>query len=121
MVQENYLNLGGGHLRGRGVAISHLKSLSEAALSIADGDLIDARIRATQQYAALPYHGVLSSIKPAKYAASIGRLSGRVAFPAWMGKNSTRKKVQRLLGEIAVNVSGSVGASQGTVTGDDVA
>jgi len=117
MVQENYLSTGN-YLR-RPVSEVHLRSMSEAALSIADGDLIDARIRASQQYAALPYHGVLSSIKPAKYAAQMGRLSGRIGFPAWMGKNSGRKKCQRLFGELAVSVSGSVGS--GTVTSNDVA
>ena len=50
MVQENYLSLGGHQLRGGGrgggVALHHLRSLSEAVLSIADGDLIDARMSA---------------------------------------------------------------------------
>jgi len=136
MVQENYLNIskGGGGGGGYGGYYNHnrntsassnrnvwsladLQNVANAAQAIANGDLIDRRIRSLQQYDSLPYHGVLSSLQPAQYSARCGRLSGRIGFPLWMGKNSTRRKNDRLFSELAANINGSHDVPQCGVTG----
>lgn len=104
MVQESYLKLKKHNGSPRWNA-QEMKSISMAAQSIADGDLIEARVRKSMQFGALPYHAVLSSIKPGKYAQSVGRMSAMMQFPQWFGKNSVRKKNTRLCTELACNIN----------------
>jgi len=111
MIQENYLNIGhNGKYSAR-----QLENICCASQSIADGDLIDAQIRHSQQYSALPYHAVLSSIKPGKYSAACGRISGRIGFPQWLGKFSGRNRNGRCFSEIATNMNSVVGNVTGNI------
>jgi len=106
MVQESYLKLNR-HQRtgGRNWSSGEMQAIAVAAQSIADGDLIEARVRQSQQYSALPYHAVLSSIKPGHYAQSVGRMSTMMQFPRWMANNSTRRKNLRLCTELSCNIN----------------
>ena len=83
MIYENYLSINkyGGYGANKKWSANELEQITFAAQSIADGDLIDADIRTSQQYSALPYHGVLSSLKPDQYASNDGVKSGRFIFP----------------------------------------
>ena len=106
MVQESYLKLRR-HRRssGRHWSSEEMQAIAVAAQSVADGDLIDARIRSSQQYGALPYHAVLSSIKPGHYAQTVGTMNARMDFPRWMANNSSRNKNRRLRTELSCNIN----------------
>merc|ERR1712157_628740 len=116
MVQENYLNVSGSY--GNKYSGQQLQSMLCASQSIADGDLIDANVRKSQSYSALPYHAVLSALKPAKYSSQLGRLSSRIAFPQWLGKFSGRRKNDRCFSEVAMNMNSS--HNTGNITGQIV-
>lgn len=111
MIQENYLNISSNTGYSNKWSENQLFSICSAAQSIADGDLIDHNIRKSQQYAALPYHGILSCIKPGKYSSESGRISGRILFPQWLGRFGTRNKNKRLFSELAMNINSSFNAS----------
>lgn len=96
MIQENYIST-----RPSGVASSldHLKRVAQAADDISQLDGINSLIRSLeQQWSLLPFHAVMSSVKPSMEVA--GNMSGRMAFSAWLGQNSKTMKYQRLLQEL---------------------
>lgn len=69
MVQENYLNYN----------TNTVYNISNAAESIADSDLINTKIKKNQLWELLPYHGVLSCLKPIN---NLNNTSGsRFRFP----------------------------------------
>lgn len=72
MVQENYLNTipsKAGNNKQK-----HLEAVLKAAESIADGDLVDARIHSSdQQWGLMPLHAVMSSVRPASFIAGQAR------------------------------------------------
>lgn len=97
MVQENYLNMipakSGNNKQ------QHLELVLKAAESIADGDLVDARIHSSeQQWSLMPLHAVMSSVRPASFVA--GQAKGRYNFTSYLGNNSKRGKYDRLLQEL---------------------
>eukprot|EP01084_Bolivina_argentea_P316637 548906_1 len=106
-IHENYLNLNLYKNRTNKFTVDELSSLCAATDSMSDGDIIDHNIRKSQQYAALPYHAILSTVKPGKYVSGIGNISGRIAFPQWLGKNSSRRKNDKLCSELALNMATS--------------
>mmetsp|Transcript_6813 Transcript_6813/g.6078 ORF Transcript_6813/g.6078 Transcript_6813/m.6078 type:complete len:306 (+) Transcript_6813:2-919(+) len=120
MIQENYLSINKYGSYGRHNvkwSVSEFENIVFASQSIADGDIIDKDIRSSQQYSALPYHGVLSSLKPAQYASNVGNVSGRIMFPSWLGKFSGRRKNDRLMSELATNMNSSQEIQSSGVTG----
>lgn len=120
MIQENYLSINKGGYNNSKWSVNDLREISLASESIAHGDLIDTNIRQSQQYAALPYHGVLSSLKPAQHASRVGRVSGRIAFPSWLGKFSNRRKNDRLFSELAANINASHHVPNCGMTGNQI-
>ncbi|KAI5951893.1 rfc1 [Candida jiufengensis] len=93
MIQENYLGtnprLGG----------KHLEHVAKAADDISASDEINSLIRSSeQQWSLLPFHGLLSTVKPSFEIA--GSVTGRLNFSSWLGKNSSQLKFQRILQEL---------------------
>lgn len=94
MVQENYLGS-----VPPGPPSEQLKRAAEAADSISESDRINSLIRSSdQQWSLLPFHAVMSSVKPANEMQ--GQFTGQALFPQWLGKNSSTMKAQRLLQEL---------------------
>ncbi|BGP18533.1 hypothetical protein JCM10213_002954 [Rhodosporidiobolus nylandii] len=105
-VQENYLKAKFSRATGCSgpdLALKNLDLMTKAADAISDGDLVDAMIHGPQQHWSLmPLHGMMSCVRPASYTYGAG--GGYPAFPAWLGKNSTQNKLQRMLGEIQIRM-----------------
>uniref|UniRef100_A0A3B3WUV9 Replication factor C subunit 1 n=1 Tax=Poecilia mexicana TaxID=48701 RepID=A0A3B3WUV9_9TELE len=100
-VQENYL-----HVRpaaARGDMKSHLVLLSKTADSIADGDLVDRRIRSSQNWSLLPTQAIFASVLPGELMR--GYMSQFPVFPSWLGKNSSTNKHSRIVQELTSHMS----------------
>lgn len=94
MIQENYIKTHPPLL-----AQEHLKRVADAADCISESDRINSLIRSSeQQWSLLPFHAVMSSVKPANDVK--GGMTERVAFTTWLGNNSKTMKSQRLLQEL---------------------
>lgn len=96
MIQENYIHCRPGNLPpGK----SPLDMIAEAADSISEGDLVERKIRSSEQlWSLLPLHAVLSSVRPSSKVA--GHMTGRINFTSWLGQNSRTNKYYRLLQEL---------------------
>ncbi|XP_032418854.1 replication factor C subunit 1 isoform X2 [Xiphophorus hellerii] len=100
-VQENYL-----HVRpaaARGDMKSHLVLLSKTADSIADGDLVDRRIRSSQNWSLLPTQAIFASVLPGELMR--GYMSQFPVFPSWLGKHSSTNKHSRIVQELTAHMS----------------
>ena len=97
MIQENYINCRPTNFPP-GIT-KELQLVSEAADLISLGDLVERKIRSTEQlWSLLPFHAVMSSVYPASKVA--GHMRGRINFSAWLGQNSKTGKYYRLLQEL---------------------
>ncbi|CAH1400525.1 unnamed protein product [Nezara viridula] len=107
-VQENYLNVQP-HSEESKTKKGKMALFAKAAQSIAYGDLVDNKIRSHSAWGLLPVQAVFSSLLPGEYLA--GHMGGQINFPAWLGKNSRRGKLDRFAQEILAHtrlkVSGS--------------
>ena len=90
--------------------------MSRAADSIAEGDLVEKGIRSGMNWSLLPTAAVFSSVLPGEYMA--GFLTSQVQFPQWLGKNSRRSKLDRILSELQGHTRLTAGVSKGAVTLD---
>lgn len=118
-VQEHYLKTNParlGQTDGPERALKNLELISAAADSISDGDLVDRMIHGGEQHwSLLPFHGVMSTVRPASYIYGANRSTGQgwggPAFPQWLGQNSKMGKLNRELTDIQIRmrlrVSGS--------------
>lgn len=101
MIQENYLftrptNLEKGE--------SHLEAIAKASESISYGDLVERKIRSTDQlWSLLPFHAIMSSIRPSSFVS--GQVISRINFTSWLGQNSKINKYKRILQEIFYHMS----------------
>lgn len=96
MVQENYLNTKPTVLKP---GQTHLEAVAEAADSISEGDLVERKIRSSEQlWSLLPFHAIMSSVRPASRVA--GQMAGRINFTSWLGQNSKMGKYYRILQEL---------------------
>lgn len=96
MVQENYLFTRPANTMN---PKDHLKKVAAAADDISLSDHVNSLIRSSeQQWSLLPFHAVMSSIKPSLQVA--GTISQRINFAGWLGQNSKQMKYQRLLQEL---------------------
>lgn len=96
MIQENYL-----YTRPTNVATpaEHLERVALAADDISQSDHINSLIRSSeQQWSLLPFHAVMSSVKPSLEIA--GTVNQRINFAGWLGQNSKAMKYERLLQEL---------------------
>lgn len=96
MIQENYLFTRPANLSS---TKDHLERVARAADDISQSDIINSLIRSgEQQWSLLPFHAVMSSVKPSLEVA--GQVTQRINFASWLGQNSKAMKYQRLLQEI---------------------
>ncbi|KAM9913055.1 hypothetical protein OXX69_001969 [Metschnikowia pulcherrima] len=95
MIQENYL-VTRPHVSSQQ---EHLQRVANAADAISESDRINSLIRSSeQQWSLLPFHGVMSTVKPAM--ETNGSLVGRINFTSWLGNFSKTNKNMRLLQEL---------------------
>ncbi|CAH6720583.1 replication factor C subunit 1 [[Candida] jaroonii] len=94
MVQENYLAT-----VPRDKSRSHLEAVAQAADDISLSDHVNSLIRSSeQQWSLLPFHAVMSSVKPGFTVG--GQITQRINFAGWLGQNSKQLKYQRILQEL---------------------
>ncbi|CAG5939388.1 unnamed protein product [Menidia menidia] len=100
-VQENYPHVrpaaAGGDMK------AHLVLLSKTADAISDGDLVDRRIRSSQNWSLLPTQAIYASVLPGELMR--GYLAQFPVFPSWLGKNSSANKHSRILQELTSHMS----------------
>jgi len=80
-----------------------MELISKTADSFSDSDLFDVAIHRDQDWSLQPIHGVFSTVRPAEFMN--GNFAGRIEFPKWLGRFSSRKKCYRLLTELAIRMS----------------
>ncbi|SCU89497.1 LAFA_0E18558g1_1 [Lachancea sp. 'fantastica'] len=96
MIQENYLQTRPSGLKA---GQTHLAAVADAAESISQGDLVERKIRSSEQlWSLLPFHAIMSAVLPASKVA--GQMAGRINFTSWLGQNSKSGKYYRLLQEL---------------------
>ncbi|CAH1965730.1 unnamed protein product [Acanthoscelides obtectus] len=92
-VQENYLSV-----EPECKDNEKCKRAAQAADAISIGDLIDSKIRGTNNWSLLESQAIFSSVLPGHYMA--GHFTDRINFPGWLGKNSSANKHKRILSEL---------------------
>ncbi|KAI9355983.1 replication factor RFC1 C terminal domain-containing protein, partial [Zopfochytrium polystomum] len=129
MIQENFIKmepaLAQDVAKGRGKAamdLEVLNCLSQAADSIAASDIVGQVLHKTQSWTLMPFHGVMSTVRPAFFSHGTMALKGPAwgggggyTFPGWLGKNSTQSKSNRLLKEIQLHMRLQVSASRNEI------
>lgn len=96
MIQENYLST---RPMNCNTPLEHLERVANAADDISQSDRVNSLIRSSeQQWSLLPFHGVMSSVRPSLEVA--GSVTQRINFAGWLGQNSKAMKYQRLLQEL---------------------
>ena len=93
-----------------------MELVSQAADSIAEGDLVERGIRSGMNWSLLPTAAIFCSVLPGEYMS--GFLTGQIEFPQWLGKNSRRSKLDRILSELQGHTRLTAGVSKGAVTLD---
>ncbi|KAJ2847696.1 DNA replication factor C complex subunit Rfc1 [Coemansia erecta] len=92
-VQENYID------NGRGSSdLDALDNLSRAADLISESDIVDNKLRGSQQWGLMPLHAALSCVGPALCIR--GGRSTMYRFPGWLGQNSKAGKLGRMLRDV---------------------
>ncbi|KAJ2910725.1 DNA replication factor C complex subunit Rfc1 [Coemansia aciculifera] len=94
-VQENYID---NRPAGCESSLEMLDRVSMAADLISEGDVVDNKLRGSQQWGLMPLHAALSSVGPAYYVS--GGHEGMYRFPGWLGQNSKGTKLARMLREV---------------------
>lgn len=74
-----------------------MKPVFEAANAISLGDIIDSKLRGSNNWSLLETEALFSSILPGHNMH--GNIQ-RINFPSWLGKNSSASKSKRMLGEV---------------------
>ncbi|KAK5978466.1 hypothetical protein GCK32_006869 [Trichostrongylus colubriformis] len=113
-VQENYPNMRNDkHTPKQAIA-----GLRKAADLIAHGDTIERCIRSTGSWKLLNEQAMLGCALPS--IAVDGHLRAMIQFPAWLGKNSTANKRQRLLRQLATHTHLKISADNHSLVADYV-
>ncbi|KAJ1831059.1 DNA replication factor C complex subunit Rfc1 [Coemansia sp. RSA 2703] len=94
-VQENYIDNRPGAASN---TCDSLERLSKAADLIAEADIVENKLRGSQQWGLMPLHAVLSCVGPAYHVR--GSHEGMYRFPVWLGQNSKGSKLSRYLKDI---------------------
>ncbi|KAJ1726517.1 DNA replication factor C complex subunit Rfc1 [Coemansia biformis] len=94
-MQENYID---SSPNGATSDLAKLEQLSKAADMIAESDVVEGRLRGSQQWGLMPLHAVLSCVGPAFHAR--GRRNTMIRFPGWLGQNSKGTRLARQLREV---------------------
>ncbi|KAJ1962217.1 DNA replication factor C complex subunit Rfc1 [Dipsacomyces acuminosporus] len=106
-VQENYID---NRPAGAANDLDTLERLSSAADCIAEGDIVETKLRGSQQWELMPLHAALSCVGPAHHVR--GGHMGMYRFPGWLGQNSKGTKLLRLLCEIQQHMQLRVSADK---------
>ena len=85
-----------------------LKAIARAADSIADGDLIGQSIYSAQNFALLPFHGCISTLRP---CAILNSNCSHVEFPILLGKGSSTRKRFVLLSDLQSELHSRTGGT----------
>lgn len=99
-VQENYIHVI--PYAATSQSTRHLSLLARAVDSICDGDLVDRKIRTSQNWTLLPVQAMYASVLPGECMR--GNVTQMIAFPSWLGKNSTTTKTERTLQELRTHM-----------------
>ncbi|UZJ54350.1 hypothetical protein CBS101457_003670 [Exobasidium rhododendri] len=102
MVQQNYINQVPPSLNRYGEkekGVRLMQTITRAAESISDGDLVDRMIHSSEQHWSLmPFHGIVSTVKPLSYAH--GQSASFPSFSSWLGQNSKQQRLTRAAVEL---------------------
>ncbi|KAL5103698.1 Replication factor C subunit 1 [Taenia crassiceps] len=99
-IDENYLNVR--PVAANGNAQLTLDLLAEAAVDIAQGDIVGRAMQSANSWSLLPTQAVFASLRPGRLLrGSLPGGPGAIAPPAWFGRNSTQMKNARLLAELS--------------------
>jgi replication factor C subunit 1 len=104
-VQENYLKV-----QPEGNKKQVLLRAAFSADSISMGDIIDSKIRRSNNWSLLESQAFYSSVLPGHYMS--GNFVGQINFPGWLGKNSKKNKFKRLISELQAHTRTSASASK---------
>ncbi|XP_076348175.1 germ line transcription factor 1 [Tachypleus tridentatus] len=107
-VQENYLQVK--PLGAKGDIKKHLHLVSGTADNLCDGDLVEKLIRREGNWSLLPLEAIFASVIPGDIMK--GYLTQMINFPSWLGKNSSRNKMDRLLQELQTHMRMRVSANK---------
>ncbi|KAK4879197.1 hypothetical protein RN001_007343 [Aquatica leii] len=110
-VQENYLKV-----MPHASKKDHLKLFADAASSISMGDLVDSKIRSSNNWSLLNLEAMCLSVLPGTYLS--GHVNAQIDFPNWLGKNSKKNKFTRLLGELQAHMRTSISGNRSEVNLD---
>ncbi|XP_053382559.1 replication factor C subunit 1-like [Mercenaria mercenaria] len=99
-VQENYVHVI--PYAARNGNTKHLSLLARSADALCDGDVCEKRIRTSQSWGLLPLEAMYASVLPGEYMR--GNITQMIAFPSWLGKNSTTGKTERILQELRTHM-----------------
>ncbi|KAJ1724786.1 DNA replication factor C complex subunit Rfc1 [Coemansia erecta] len=94
-VQENYID---NKPSAASDTCESLEALSKAADLIAEADIVDNKLRGSQQWGLMPLHAALSCVGPAYHVR--GSHNGMYRFPLWLGQNSKGSKLSRYLKDV---------------------
>ena len=78
----------------------HLRLISLAADAMAEGDVINSKLRELNRWDLSQARGVSATVAPAFYMR--GAMCGQIMFPSWLGKNSSKTKFARMAREVHV-------------------
>ncbi|KAL2610583.1 hypothetical protein R1flu_029156 [Riccia fluitans] len=112
IVEENYLNYIPSDASRDPTGLVHMDRAARAAMSIAEGDIVNGQIRRRNQWQLSQTSAFLSSIMPAALMQGQRKEfeGGRYnfnRFPAWLGKQSNYKKKVRLLEDVHIHLLAS--------------
>ena len=82
-----------------------MELVTATADSLAEGDTFERAVRSGMNWSLLPSAALFNSVLPGEYMS--GFLHGQIQFPAWLGKNSRRNKMDRILQARANMITGS--------------
>ncbi|KAG5878665.1 hypothetical protein JTB14_015598 [Gonioctena quinquepunctata] len=95
-VQENFLNVTPNCPKKE-----IMKRVALTADAISMGDLIESKIRGSNNWSLLESQAMYSSVLPGFYMS--GSITGKINFPGWLGKNSSANKHKRMLSELQIH------------------
>lgn len=110
-VQENYLQV-----------VPHcpenekLSRYAQTADSLSLSDIVDKKIRSSNNWSLLEVQAMYASVLPGYYME--GHVGGQINFPSWLGKNSKRSKFQRLVCELQAHMRTTISGSRESVNMD---
>jgi len=107
-VQENYLSVTPQAAKGN--KLKAMELVAKAADALAEGDVIEKGIRSGMNWSLLPTAALFNSVLPGEYME--GTMHGQIQFPSWLGKNSRRSKMDRILQELQLHTRMKAGVSK---------